>query len=250
MELQRATVTEIYGVVTVYSEKGRYDRMERRPSYGLSLCSEGQITYIQNGTEYVSNPGCVVLLPKGGTYGIRRDQTGRFPVINFDCLEQLCDTVTVLPIQESRPLLADCERLKKLIPFDGNRTQRFSIFYGMLHRICSDSIPSALRGAVQLISQDACDPALTNARLAAECHISEVYFRKLFTRHFGMSPKQFLIDARLQKAKQLLSEGGTNISAISERCGFSNVYHFCRLFRQHTGMTPSAYRKATLTSDI
>ena len=250
MELKKITVTEISNVVTVFSEKGRRDKMTNRSSYGLSFCKDGQITYIQNGREYVSNNDCAVILPKGGTYDIRRDKPGVFPVVNFDCLDFLCDTVTVIPVQNPAELIADYERMKKLFGFDENRAQIFSIFYGILHKLCSDNIPQELLGAVKLINSCYCDASLTNAKLATECNISEVYFRKLFTKHFGISPKQFIIDLRIQKAKQLLAEGALSNYAISEKCGFSNPYHFCRLFKQHTGISPSEYRKANLIYKI
>ena len=250
MELKNITVTEISAVVTVCSEKGRRDRMDNRKFYGLSLCVDGQITYIQNGKEYISDNGCAVILPKGGTYFIKRDKSGAFPLINFDCLEPLCDTITVIPVRNAEELIADYERMKKLFCFDGNRAQIFSIFYGMLHKLCTDGIPHELKGAMRLIKYDYCDASLTNAKLAAECNISEVYFRKLFTKHFGVSPKQYIIDLRIQKAKQLLAEGAMSASAISNECGFSNPYHFCRLFKQHTGSTPTEYRKANLIYKI
>ena len=250
MNFENITVTDISGVVTVCSEKGKYDCMIDRKSYGLSLCSEGQITYIQNGKEYVSDKDTAVILPKGGTYFIKRTKTGCFPVINFDCLDFFCDTVVVIPIKNANQLLADYKRIKKLFCFGGNRAQIFSIFYGMLHKLGADDIPYELKAAMRLIKKDFCDASLTNAKLAAECNISEVYFRKLFTKHFGISPKQFIIDMRIQKAKQLLAEGELNVSAISENCGFSNPYHFCRLFKQHTGSTPSEYRKANLIYEI
>ena len=250
MGLENITVTEISNVVTVYSEKGRRDQMTERKYYGLSFCKEGQITYMQNGREYVSNRDCAVILPKGGTYIIKRETSGAFPVINFDCLDFLCDTVTVIPVRNREELIADYERMKKLFCLEGNRAQIFSIFYGILHKLCSDNIPRELHGAVRLINSDYGDPSLTNAKLASECKISEVYFRKLFTRHYGISPKQYIIDLRMQKAKQLLGEGSLSVSAISESCGFSNPYHFCRLFKQHTGISPSAYRKANLIYKI
>ena len=250
MNFENITVTDISGVVTVYSEKGKCDRMIDRKSYGLSLCSEGQITYIQNGKEYVSDKDTAVILPKGGTYFIKRNKTGHFPVINFDCLEFLGDRITVIPIQNANQLLADYERIKKLFYFHGNRAQIFSIFYDMLNKLSSDDIPYELKAAMRLIKNKFCDASLTNAKLSAECNISEVYFRKLFTKHFGISPKQFIIDIRVQTAKQLLAEGVLSVSAISEKCGFSNSYHFCRIFKQHTGKTPSEYRKANLIYEI
>ena len=249
MDLCNTTVTEINNVVTVYSEKG-IDKTVKRKHYGLSLCYEGQITYIQNGKEYVSCKGTAVILPKGGTYRIERNKTGRFPVINFECLDFLCDTVTVIPVQHADELLADYERMNKLFCFKGTRAQLFGIFYSMLHKLSADDIPPELQRAMRLIKSDFCDTALTNAGIAAECNMSEVYFRKLFTKHFGISPKQFIIDRRIQKAKQLLSEGMPSISAVSERCGFSNPYHFCRLFKEHTGATPTEYRKENLICDL
>lgn len=250
MELKNITVTEISNIVTVCSKKGKRDKMINRNSYGLSFCKDGQITYMQDGAEYVSNKDCAVILPKGGTYFIKRDKSGAFPVINFDCLDFLCNTITVIPVQNAEELIADYERMKKLFCFEENRAQIFSIFYGMLHKLCSNNVPRELLGAVQLISSDYCDTSLTNAKLAAKCNVSEVYFRKLFTKHYGISPKQFVIDLRIQKAKQLLAEGVMSVSVISNKCGFSNPYHFCRLFKQHTGVTPSEYRKANLIYKI
>lgn len=246
MDLQGLTVTDIKHMMTVYSKKGSCASMTDRKCYGLSLCIEGQITYIQNGRAYVSKPGYAVFLPKGATYLIQKDKTGYFPVINFDCLEPLCDTITVIPVRNADALISDYERMKKLFCFDRNRAQIFSIFYGMLHAIDATDLPHELAGAMRMIRNDYSDPSLTNARLATECHMSEVYFRKLFVKYFHTSPKQFIIDLRIQMAKQMLSEGFLSVSAISERCGFSNSYHFCRLFKQHTGKTPSEYRKANL----
>ena len=104
MDLSQMTVTDIGRMVTVRSEKGRHSEMINRKTYGLSFCKEGQITYIQNGREYVSDKNCAVILPKGGTYFIKRDRTGVFPVINFDCAEFLCDTVTVIPVQSAEDM--------------------------------------------------------------------------------------------------------------------------------------------------
>ena len=242
MDLRQVTVTQIIGTYLIHSPKGRYEKMQSRRFWGISLCLDGQITYTQNGREFVSSEGVLLLLPKGSDYTIRGDRTGNFPVINFDCLEDLGDQITVIPLQNREELLADFEAIKRLIQFEENRAQVLSIFYSMLHKITTDSTPPELRPAMQLIKSQYSDPSLTNARLAEKCHISEVYFRKLFTRHFKTSPKQYVIGIRLQRAKELLTEGGLRISEIAEACGFSGYYHFCRLFKEHTGTTPWKYR--------
>lgn len=250
MDLREMTLTDVTVAITIYSEKGKHDKMTDRATYGLSFCREGRITYIQNGREFVSERGSAVLLPKGGCYTVRRDATGVFTVINFDCAEFLTDTVTVIPVSNADELIADFERMKKLFCFEGNRAQIFSIFYGMLHKLASDGTPQVLETAVRLIRSEWCDPNLTNASLAARCNMSEVYLRKLFSRYLGTSPKQYIIDMRIQRAKQLLSEGALSVSRVSEECGFSNPYHFARLFKEHSGVTPTEYRRANLLYKI
>jgi AraC-like DNA-binding protein len=101
-----------------------------------------------------------------------------------------------------------------------------------------------------MINAQYSDPSLTNARLAEACSLSEVYFRKLFGAHFGISPKQFIIDHRLRRASQLLTEARRSISEIAEATGFSNQYHFSRIFKARFGITPSEYRKANTAIDI
>lgn len=250
MDLRKITVTNIRQALTVCSPKGRYEKMKERKCYGISLCIEGQITYVQDGKRYVSDKNTAIVLPKGGSYDIYGDRAGCFPVINFDCLDFLCDTITVIPIQNAEELISDYERLKKLFCFDGSRAKVFSIFYGILDKLSSDNIPYEIKNALRMIKGEYHDPDLTNERLARECNMSEVYFRKLFAKYFNISPKQYVIEIRLQKAKQLLAEGVSNISEISENCGFSNPYHFCRAFKQHTGITPSEYRKENLIDKI
>lgn len=242
MRLPDITVTAVGKAFSVLSEKGRLEKMTGRACYGLSLCRSGQITYIQGGCEYVSRPGAAVLLPKGGSYTIRGDQTGVFPVINFDCLEDLGALVRVIPLQQEKQLLSDYEKLRQLSCFEGSRMQIFSLFYGMLDRMREEDIPYAIRAAVELIRSDCGAPEMTNRRLAQACGMSEVYFRKLFTQTMHVSPRQYVIALRIQKARQMLAEGAMTMADISEVCGFSNPYHFSRAFRQHTGMSPSDYR--------
>ena len=114
MDLKAAVITDITAVSTVYSPKGRDVEMRNRSSYGLSLCIDGQITYTQNGMEYVSDKNHAVILPEGQSYSLRGDKTGSFPVINFYCRDKLCDTVEVLKVHNVEALLRDYEEIKRL----------------------------------------------------------------------------------------------------------------------------------------
>lgn len=241
--LQNLTVTDIYSVVTVFSPKGKEEKIDDRPCYGLSLCYDGQITYHYDGVNYVSQPDCAIILPKGKTYTLYRNKEGHFPLINFDCKEPLCDRHVVLPLKNPAPLIKDYEYLKKLSLFERNRAKMMSVFYSLIDDINfqTDDGASLISGAVAYLEANLSDPLLTNGMLAERANISEVYFRQLFQKQFGISPRQYIINARIAKAKQMLSAENKKISAVAEECGFQSVYHFCRCFKEKVGVTPTEY---------
>ena len=242
--LYKTTVTDIKGLFTVLSPKGRNETIKNRKSYGLSFCTEGRITYEMNGKQAVSDEYHAVILPKGQSYSLYGNKSGIFPVINFDCKEFLCDEVISLPIQKSDTYVKDFEKMKALSLFEENRAKMMSVFYNMLHRLSTESsVHNVILPAIRYIESHYQNPKLSNAELAEKCNISEVYFRKIFTETYKTTPKQFIVDIRINKAKQLLSDGFLNIGAVAEECGFSNQYHFCRLFKEKTGFTPTEYTK-------
>ena len=60
MRLENAVIKSVDEAFIVHSEEGRIDRTVDRKYYALSLCLSGQITYTQNGKEYVSTPATAV----------------------------------------------------------------------------------------------------------------------------------------------------------------------------------------------
>lgn len=240
--LENITVTDVTDVFNVFSPKGVCNEIQNQSSFGLSFCVEGRITYTHNGKTVVSDPEHAVILPQNRSYSLHGDVTGNFAVINFKCLEPLCDTVISVPTERGNENFREFEKLRSLYLFAKNRAEVFSVFYHILHRISVQSIPNGvILPAVQYIQNTFDDPNMTVEELAALCNISASYFRRIFTESYGVSPKRFLTDIRINKAKQLLAEGVLKINTVAESCGFSNQYHFCRLFKERTGMTPTEY---------
>ena len=235
---------DIYDIFTVFSQKGRKEEMVERRCYGLSFAQSGEITYLHNGITYVSDPSHAVILPKGQNYSIFGNKDGYFPVINFECDNFFTDTITILPVTNLKSLITDFERLAKAFYIDNNRLLCFSILYGILNNITENSnpCPTQLVPALEFIEENFCGE-ITNVILANQCGISIEYFRKLFKTAFGVSPKQYITSMRINKAKKMLAEGLLKINVVSEQCGFSNPYHFCRFFKSKTGFSPSEYMK-------
>jgi AraC family transcriptional regulator len=79
--------------------------------------------------------------------------------------------------------------------------------------------------------------------LATLTGMSESHFSRSFKRSVGVAPYQYLMQQRVERAKQLLAKQSIAISTIALDCGFANQTHLTKVFRQMTGMTPKAYQK-------
>jgi AraC family transcriptional regulator len=79
--------------------------------------------------------------------------------------------------------------------------------------------------------------------LAILTSMSESHFSRSFKQSVGITPYQYLMQQRVERAKQLLEKRSIAISTIALDCGFANQTHLTKVFRQMTGMTPKAYQK-------
>lgn len=243
-DLKNLVITDVIDVMTIFSKKGRFLTMNDRSSFGLSFCISGQITYEQNGEKYVSDKSSAIILPKGQSYELHGDEDGYFPLINFEALLPFTDKILKIPLSNPDKILHKFEKLKRIKLFSNSKAEIMSAFYEIISDISdSDANDSIILPAISYIEKNFYDPNLENTVLAQACNISEVYLRKQFLKKFNQTPKQYIIDMRLQMAKQLLSEGALKSCAVSEKCGFKSPYHFCRLFKQKEGVTPLQYSK-------
>lgn len=79
--------------------------------------------------------------------------------------------------------------------------------------------------------------------MAELVHLSPSRFFSIYKGIFGISPKNDLLNVRMEHAKMLLLDGSLSVKDTAEMTGYTNVYHFIRAFKLHTGKTPGKYRK-------
>ena len=68
------------------------------------------------------------------------------------------------------------------------------------------------------------------------------HFCRIFKKATGITPHQYVMKARLDRAQELLGASDLSIAAIAELLGFTSQSHFTRAFRQYAGQTPSGWR--------
>ena len=80
-------------------------------------------------------------------------------------------------------------------------------------------------------------------RIASHIHCTGKHLCKLFARQRSHSPMEWLSRVRIREAKRLLGMNEITISEIAQRCGYADPSYFTRLFKQHTGLSPRAWRQ-------
>ena len=102
----------------------------------------------------------------------------------------------------------------------------------------NDDSQTTIAPAITLIHDRFADYPLCIGDLAAACHISEPYFRKLFLSAYGVTPHQYICQLRLQNAIDMLRSGYFSVSETAYKCGFSSPAYFSAFIKAQTGKAP------------
>lgn len=84
---------------------------------------------------------------------------------------------------------------------------------------------------------------ITLSMLSDLAHRNKFYLSHMFTKAYGISPINYLLERRILFSKDLLRNSNYNITEIAQRSGFSSANYFTQSFKKSTGLTPRNYRK-------
>jgi len=92
-------------------------------------------------------------------------------------------------------------------------------------------------------------PAKTPAvsELAGKAGYSVDHFSRIFLKITRQRPQDYIINAKIERARQLLAESDLTIGSIAEIVGFQDIFYFSRQFRQKCGVTPTDFRRGLRT---
>jgi AraC family transcriptional regulator len=105
--------------------------------------------------------------------------------------------------------------------------------------------PHKLRRALEFISDKLEQPGgIALDVLAQEVGMSRYHFSRVFKESMGLSPINYIVRQRIERAKKLLTETELPIADIALQAGFSGQSHFTTFFRKLVGVTPRSFRRA------
>lgn len=225
-----------------------------RKQWAIALKTEGKTEYRAGEKSYLSDPCHVVVIPRGCTYSWRCLERGECLLLEFDT-GKVGTEIYSFSVNDISPILrlfVSIERRRLCHEEKNGGIEDMRDLYAILCLLADTQrlpyVPTdrqkTLLPAIEYINSRYGETDITNDRLAALCGMSTVYFRKLFTKVYRVSPIHYLINSRLERAKELLKSDYGSISQIAQSIGYSSVYNFSKAFKAYVGQTPSDYARS------
>ncbi|MBN1675262.1 MAG: helix-turn-helix domain-containing protein [Kiritimatiellae bacterium] len=146
---------------------------------------------------------------------------------------------------------AFCEEVRISVPHKQLRMKAFFVLLlSAIERYLKIQTPAGRTQLLTKFQQDALTRYVTRnisarpgaAELAAIAKLSPNYFSRVFRNTFGMPPRAWLLQQRIQAAVTLLLETPMTVTHVAHDLGYNDIYLFSRQFKHITGMSPSAFR--------
>ena len=251
----RFVITAIDRVIMV----GKDEYPERKISFfhdlkhhELIFHFSGQSTVFFNDLCLETPPNTIRFLPKGEVhrYDVVRKENGECIDVFFDTDLEISPKAFVINVSQNEKIAA---LFKKLFSTwvgknDGYYFESISLLYRIFAELQKNTASPKqyehkLAPALDKIHNHFLNEDFSISELASECNMSESYFQRLFKLRYGVPPKKYIIQLKINHSCDLLRLERYTVTQIAELCNFSDIYFFSRQFREYMGITPTQFIK-------
>ncbi|MBE6787752.1 MAG: helix-turn-helix transcriptional regulator [Ruminococcaceae bacterium] len=245
---------ELLGVFRISRKVQTTQKSHKRNYDSLSLRLEGSGKFKTEDKTFKVQKGDVLYLPQNADYTQKTagEKLIAIHFINYNFNRkakiEIIKAENTEYVEKIALQMYDIWKEKK----QGYRHKCTSLLYELLyllncqeHEQIIDSITSdqKIKNAIDYIHTNYRSGSIDISYLAKMCSVSETYFRKLFKMIYGVSPKQYILNLKLEIASQLLQSGFYTISEVSDKSGFNDEKYFSKLFKKRFGITPKEFSK-------
>ena len=238
----------LQGVFRVHREPRDMIDSRGRTHTALAYRIRGSAHFFCEDGEYSAGTGSVVYIPAGYDYRIRYAEEDMI-IVHLSCVGTPGLNIEIDEAGEDVKILF--EELCRAWEMGGTAyyPRCMAILYRIFeamekNRLAGSELPAVIVPGVRALREGFRDPSLSVAAMADACHISEVYFRRLFRAHFGKSPMSMLLELRFDYAKNLLRSGYYQVKQVAQMAGFSDTKYFRTAFTRRFGISPSRFAGA------
>ncbi len=115
-----------------------------------------------------------------------------------------------------------------------------SAYHAMLEN--KSAAERSISDILRYIAGHFCEQSLSVKSIAEYAHYDHYYLCTLFKKHMGRTLNDYITQARIEKAQELLKDKNIKLYEITGMVGYSDPSYFSHLFKRHVGFTPSEYR--------
>lgn len=243
------------------TQPGYFTERMHLPSYLILYTLSGQGRLELGGRDYSIPPGSVAYIdcmerhryhPEGGKpwaflwvhfYGAT---SAGYHRLYQSCAAPVAQDMAAHGIQELLERIVSVNRVKQ----QQNELLNSQLLVELMTRIILHSAPRYLKAEIPPQIQEVMgylerhfDQPVTLDGLSGRFAVSKYHLSREFKKYTGDSPMEYLIQYRVNRAKELLKGRDLSIAQIAERVGVPSENHFCALFKSREGCTPRSYRK-------
>lgn len=234
-----------------------YKLMSRSLHWSFEMITDGDAVFVCDdrrhsltaGDIYIIRPGSQVLLHPGDAGFLKK----RCAIIEGPLLEWICEGGRLGGLDFVRPsdlrrLTGIYDELKNAILADAPlvyedvSVQCYALLSEISRLAAADLHPVELQKALEHIDANL-KGDLSLRALSGVCGVSSRTLSRLFTRHLGVSPINYVINRRLTEAKMLVQLGGMSRKEVAARCGYENESFLSRAFKRKFGKSPKVFRE-------
>ncbi|MBU5483226.1 AraC family transcriptional regulator [Clostridium sp. MSJ-11] len=86
--------------------------------------------------------------------------------------------------------------------------------------------------------------------ISQEVGMSDSHLTRLFRHYYGLTPSEYIMQARVKRSKELLVQTNLDIVAVAYEVGFKSLSNFYKCFKEQVGYTPKEYRRGNSVNRV
>lgn len=244
MEFNNLRIKNINSVLFYTPDIKHFSAKNRRDHIvGIQLSGSALHTF-EGGGIMLSENG-VFFLNQKDDYDVTVYETGDSLSVHFTTYEPVATDSFCVTATNTGQIISDLKSVKRSFEI-GNVLSALSFLYKFCNTVKQINEKSyfpkqkRILDAKQYIDTHYTEKGCYTSVLE-KIDLSARRFSELFGTAFGMTPNKYISFRRIDYAKTLLETNMLSVNAISEKCGFSDVYYFSKVFKKETGISPGKW---------